>query len=78
MAMPGADDYNEERRSDANHARALVGVVIAVGFTGWRGAADGASFLYKKAAYDDKKPINLQGTVTKLELINPHSWIWRT
>ncbi len=28
------------------------------------------------AAFDDKKPINLQGTVTKVELINPHSWLW--
>jgi len=28
------------------------------------------------AAFDDKKPINLQGKVTKVELVNPHSWIW--
>ena len=28
------------------------------------------------AAYDESKPINLQGTVTKVELVNPHSWIW--
>jgi hypothetical protein len=28
------------------------------------------------AAFDEKKPINLQGTVTKVELVNPHSWIW--
>jgi hypothetical protein len=28
------------------------------------------------AAYDETKPINLQGTVTKVELTNPHSWIW--
>ena len=28
------------------------------------------------AAYDETKPINLQGTVTKVELVNPHSWIW--
>ena len=28
------------------------------------------------AAFDDTKPINLQGTVTKVELVNPHSWIW--
>lgn len=25
--------------------------------------------------FDEKKPIKLQGTVTKWELINPHSWI---
>ena len=28
------------------------------------------------AAFDEKKPINLQGKVTKVELVNPHSWIW--
>lgn len=28
------------------------------------------------AAFDENKPINLQGTVTKVELVNPHSWIW--
>jgi len=25
--------------------------------------------------FDEKKPLKLQGTVTKWELINPHSWI---
>ena len=28
------------------------------------------------AAYDETKPFNLQGVVTRLELINPHAWIW--
>jgi hypothetical protein len=28
------------------------------------------------AAFDENKPINLQGKITKVELINPHSWIW--
>ena len=28
------------------------------------------------AAFDETKPINLVGVVTKVELINPHSWIW--
>ena len=28
------------------------------------------------AAFDEKRPINLEGTVTKVELLNPHSWIW--
>ena len=27
------------------------------------------------AEFDAKKPVKLQGKVTKLELINPHSWI---
>ena len=28
------------------------------------------------AAFDENKPVNLQGTVTKVELVNPHAWIW--
>jgi Family of unknown function (DUF6152) len=28
------------------------------------------------AAFDENRPLNLQGTVTKVELVNPHSWIW--
>ena len=28
------------------------------------------------AAFDETKTINLQGTVTKVELVNPHAWIW--
>ena len=27
------------------------------------------------AEFDDKKPLKLQGKVTKLEFINPHCWI---
>ena len=28
------------------------------------------------AAFDENKPLNLQGKVTKVELVNPHSWLW--
>jgi hypothetical protein len=28
------------------------------------------------AAFDENKPINLVGVVTKVELVNPHAWIW--
>jgi hypothetical protein len=28
------------------------------------------------AEFDDSKPIKLQGKVTKVEFINPHSWIY--
>ena len=28
------------------------------------------------ATFDVNKPIVLQGTITKVELINPHSWFW--
>lgn len=28
------------------------------------------------AAFDENRPLNLEGVVTKVELVNPHSWIW--
>jgi hypothetical protein len=28
------------------------------------------------AAFDENKPINLRGTITKVELVNPHAWLW--
>lgn len=28
------------------------------------------------AAFDENKTMNIQGVVTKVELINPHSWLW--
>ena len=54
--------------------RALVGVSVAVGLLA--SAVPLTAHHSFAAAYDDKKPINLQGTVTKVELVNPHSWIW--
>jgi uncharacterized protein DUF6152 len=54
--------------------RALVCMVVAVGLLSL--AAPLNAHHSFAAAYDDKKPINLQGTVTKVELVNPHSWIW--
>ena len=28
------------------------------------------------AAYDETRPLNMEGVVTKVELTNPHSWLW--
>ena len=28
------------------------------------------------AAYDENRPINMEGVVTRVELTNPHSWLW--
>lgn len=47
----------------------------------WAGAAallaPGASLAHHAFAteFDASRPVSLQGTVTKVELINPHSWI---
>ena len=52
----------------------LVGVVVALGLL--LPAVPVSAHHSFAAAYDEKKTINLQGTVTKVELVNPHSWIW--
>ena len=52
----------------------LIGVVIAAGLL--LAPVPVKAHHSFAAAFDEKRPINLQGTVTKVELINPHSWLW--
>jgi hypothetical protein len=55
-------------------AMTVVGVVIATGLV--IGAMPVRAHHAFSAAFDENKPINLQGVVTKVELVNPHAWIW--
>ena len=52
----------------------LVGVVVAVGLL--LAAVPVRAHHSFSAAFDETKPFNLQGKVTKVELVNPHAWIW--
>ena len=49
-------------------------VVVAVGLL--VGAMPLKAHHAFAAAFDESRPINLVGVVTKVELVNPHSWIW--
>src|SRR5260370_25198013 len=53
----------------------LVTVVCVVGLA-ICGAASSASAHHAFAAeFDAKKPVNFKGTITKMEWVNPHTWL---
>ena len=52
----------------------LAAVMVAVGLL--VGAMPLQAHHAFAAAFDETRPINLQGVVTKVELVNPHSWLW--
>ena len=56
------------------HTIRIVGVAAALGLL--LAAVPVTAHHSFAAAYDETKPFNLQGVVTRLELINPHAWIW--
>jgi hypothetical protein len=55
-------------------AMTIVVVVVGVGLL--IGAMPLTAHHAFSAAFDETKPINLVGVVTKVELVNPHAWIW--
>jgi hypothetical protein len=55
--------------------RTFVGGVVGVGLLLVLAAARVQAHHAFAAEFDAKKPVHLEGVVTKVELINPHAWI---
>ena len=56
-------------------AKFTVGTVVLAGITLLLSAPPLAAHHAFAAEFDAKRPVHFEGTVTKVELINPHSWI---
>src|SRR5258708_15898177 len=53
----------------------LATVVCIAGLAMWGAAASVSAHHGFAAEFDAKKPVNFKGTVTKMEWINPHTWL---
>ncbi|QSA95487.1 DUF6152 family protein [Methylococcus sp. EFPC2] len=52
-------------------------LVLGLALAGFLGATVPANAHHAfSAEFDAEQPIELKGTVTKLELVNPHSWLY--
>ena len=63
------------KAQEGSHMRATLGVLV-VGVSLLLAAVPVRAHHAFAAAFDDKTPIEIQGTVSKVELMNPHSWFW--
>lgn len=52
----------------------ILGVCVALGLL--LAAVPAGAHHSFAAAFDENRPFNLEGKITKVELVNPHSWIW--
>src|SRR5215510_9754004 len=65
---PKRNEYREETAMKTTGAMVMAGTLLAAAAPAWGHHAFAAEF-------DAKKPVHLEGVVSKVELINPHAWI---
>lgn len=54
----------------------IVRIVVTVAALGLTGVASVRAHHAFSAEFDQSKPVKLEGKVTKMEWINPHSWLY--
>ena len=55
----------------------VLGLVLTTtGMAAWLASGTVTAHHSFAAAYDEDAPLNIEGVVTKVELTNPHSWLW--
>ncbi len=55
----------------------ILGLALTIaGIAMWLASGSVSAHHSFAAAYDENAPLNMEGVVTKVELTNPHSWLW--
>ena len=65
-------DRNVSRQSSVLLVRAVLGACVAASFI--LGPAASAHHAFS-SEFDATRPVSLRGTITRMEWINPHSWM---
>jgi Family of unknown function (DUF6152) len=69
-------DFKRNEKEHITMRLKLILAVVAVGATVLLGAKPAGAHHAFAATFDTSKPVTVKGTITKVELINPHSWFW--
>src|SRR5207244_3687936 len=64
------------RKERGNEMRSKLSLIALAAGLLLRAAASAFAHHAFAAEFDAKKPVKLRGTVTKMEWINPHTWIY--